>query len=107
MRVIMTDMENTPLALTGRIVQFRTMPNWKEALVCMVGIHYVTYPELTAMVVWYLFALVPVNQVPTFQMWREHLTLIAYELQHQHFERAAVRDHDIRGHSSPPVDHQH
>ena len=44
----------------------------------------------------------PVNQVPTFQMWREHLTLIAYELQHQHFERAAVRSHDIRGHASRP-----
>ena len=40
--------------------------------------------------------------MPTFTAWREHLAVIAYELQHQHFERAAVRDHAIRGHTARP-----
>ena len=35
-------------------------------------------------------------------MWRDHLAVIAYELQHQHFERGAIRDHAIRGHTARP-----
>ena len=35
-------------------------------------------------------------------MWREHLAGIAYELQHQHFERGAIRSTDVRSHSARP-----
>ena len=44
----------------------------------------------------------PPNQTEQFMMWREHLASIAYELQHQQFERGAMRSHDIRSHAARP-----
>ena len=45
----------------------------------------------------------PVNQAPTFMMWREHLCTIAHELQHQQFERGAMRSSSVRSHASRPA----
>ena len=61
---------------------------------------YATYPVQTSGRFEWSFE--PVNQVPTFHMWRDHLAVIAYELQHQHFERGAIRGHAIRGHTARP-----
>ena len=43
------------------------------------------------------------NQSVQFFNWREHLAGIAIELQHQQFERGAIRTHAIRGHASRPA----
>ena len=93
-------LEDILVRVNVRNAQSRTMPDGSMPgyLVLAATLQYL---ELTDDG-WFHGGSEPVNQVPTFQMWREHLTRIAYELQYQHFERGALRSNDIRGHFSRP-----